>query len=168
MDFFGFANNDLVSPIGIQIRSATDPLLLQADWSKNLDICDLLNNDPVEISAQAARVIIRRLQESDPKIVELSLILADSCIQNTNDKFTSAVDKTFLDEVIHVSKGSKGKQNADDSLRLIQEWGRKYEGKRNRFPLFFDTYVALKARGARFPPEDFNNLNSGITSSATS
>ncbi len=35
MDFFGFGSSaDLNSPIGMLIKSATDPLLVGPDWSK--------------------------------------------------------------------------------------------------------------------------------------
>jgi hypothetical protein len=34
---------------------------------------------------------------------------------------------------------------------LIQEWGLEFKEKRDHLPLFYETYVALKTKGATFP-----------------
>jgi hypothetical protein len=53
-----------------------------------------------------------------------------------------------------LGKGRSNEHNAEDALRLIQLWGRHFEQKRNKFPIFFDTFVKLRASNLRFPPEE--------------
>lgn len=168
MDFFGFTNSDLVSPLGILIRGATDGLLLTPDWSRNLDICDIINHETPESAQLAARVLTRRLQETDQNIVYLSLILVDTCIKNCGLKFATTVERAFMEEVIAAAKGSKGKKNEDEALRFIQEWGRDFEAHRNTLPIFHDTYVALKSRGLRFPQENSSRIVNASSTISTS
>eukprot|EP01035_Chromulina_nebulosa_P019989 gene19989-25959_t len=154
MDFFGFANTDMVSPVGMQIRAATDGLLLSPDWSKIIDICDLVNNESIDTTHQAIRVLHRRFQESDPKIISLSLVLIESLMKNCESRIAPSIDKAFMDEIVSVAKGLRGKRNSEEAIRLIQEWGKDFEKRRHNLPIYFDTYVTLKSRGMVFPVDD--------------
>ena len=122
-------------------------------YSRNLDICDLVNatNDGPD---QALKALSRRFQESDHRIIALSLVVLETCMKNCGTSFASAVQQPFMDELIQIGRGSKGDHHAEEALRLIQQWGRAYESKRSRFPLFFDTFMSLKTKGLRFPPEE--------------
>ena len=105
---------------------------------------------------QAMRALMRRLQDANPKIVYLALILAETCMKNC-PSFAAAINVTFMEEMVGLSRGNKGSKNAEESLRLIQQWGRAFESKRAQLPIFFDTFVGLKARGIQFPPEEVGN-----------
>lgn len=168
MDFFGFTTSDNVSPIGVLIRASTDGLLLTPDWSKIMDICDIINNDQQSIAQQAERVILRRLQDSDHTVVSLSLVLTEACMKNCGQKFAMALSKAFLDEVTNIAvKASKGHKNSEDALRLIQEWGKSYESLKKSLP-FYDSYIALKSRGVKFPVDDSMSSSAYAPSSTAS
>ena len=122
-----------------------------------MDICDLINTsrDPREVET-AARTILRRLQESDPKIVSLSLTLTETCTKNCS-AFPACIQQPFMDEIVGITHMRKGKQNALDALKLIQQWGKGFESQRHRVPIFYDTYVTLRAKGANFPDDGDNS-----------
>jgi hypothetical protein len=154
MDFFGFgASSDLSTPTGQMIKSGTDSLLIGPDWSKNLEICDHISNTK-EGPEHAVKAIMRRLQDSDHNTVYLALIMLETCFKNCGVPFVAAFDKYSMDEMINLAKGSKGERNAQESLRLIQQWGRRFETSRGAFPLYFDTFMGLKSKGFLFPRED--------------
>jgi hypothetical protein len=47
MDFFGLGSaTEMETPLGLLVKSATDPLLLGPDWAKNLEICDSISSLP--------------------------------------------------------------------------------------------------------------------------
>ena len=48
MDFFNLLVPELGSPCGVLVKTGTDPLLLSSDWSKNLELCDYINQHPEE------------------------------------------------------------------------------------------------------------------------
>ena len=119
-----------------------------------MDICDLVNDskDPLD-PERAAKTIHRRLQEVDPKIVQLSLTLVETCMKNCQ-ALPSKIDQAFMDEMVGLTRGAKGSQNATESLKLIQQWAVGLEQMRSRYPVFYDTYKAMKTRGISFPEDE--------------
>lgn len=169
MEFFGFSNSDSLSPLGMLIRSATDSLLIGPDWSKNMDICDMIDSEGKETATLAIRVLLRRLHESDPNTVYLSLILTEACMKNCGVKFASSIDRQFMDEITTIAKGAKGKKCSEESLRLIQQWGKTFEHQRNNLSVFPETYISLKTKGMRFPAiEDTQDIRESNATSISS
>eukprot|EP01038_Epipyxis_sp_PR26KG_P006402 gene6402-8813_t len=156
MELFGFGSySDLATPIGLQIKSATESLLIGPDWSKNLDICDEISRAK-DGPEQSVRAFYRRLQDNDFNTVYLTLILMETCVKNCGTNFARCVDRSIMDEMSNLAKGSKGEKNSFESLRLIQQWGRAYESKKSSLPIFFETFVNLKSKGFQFPKEEEN------------
>jgi hypothetical protein len=155
---FGFGtSSDLTTPMGVMIKTATDSLRISPDWTQLMNICDQINGNPRVNAPQAVKAIRRRLLESDQQILSLTLTLLETCMKNCGNTMAAVFEKSLMDEVVNITKGSKGLKNSEDALRLIQQWGRVYEDKRN-FPIFFDTYMTLKTRGVVFPQEDNSSL----------
>mmetsp|Transcript_12651 Transcript_12651/g.12287 ORF Transcript_12651/g.12287 Transcript_12651/m.12287 type:complete len:425 (-) Transcript_12651:274-1548(-) len=156
MDFFGYSSNDAndaSSQVGMMIKAATEPSLEFPDWARNMAICDLINSSKDSSDASiAARSILRRLQENDQKIIELSLTVADTCMKNCLP-FSACIEQPFMDEMVGITRGAKGSHNAQESLRLIQQWAKGLQQQKSRSPLFDDTYKAMKSRGVSFPED---------------
>ncbi len=147
-----FGSSELNSPIGARIRAATDAMQLTVDWATFMDIIDMINQDQTDNNAQlASRALVKRFQETEQNLVNLSLLLSESIMKNCSKKFAPLVDKSFMDELSLIAKGSKGSKNADDSRRIIQLWGVQFAGKPN-LSIFNDTYVSLRSQGISFPP----------------
>ena len=134
MDFFSTNSSDSAgSVVGKMVYSATDPNLMGADWSQNMAICDFIN-DPSSTNAdaeRAAKTLIRRFQETDSKIIGLSLTVAETCMKNCQ-RFAKVIDQPFMDEMVGITRGAKGKENSIEALRMIQEWAKglpQKEGK---------------------------------------
>jgi len=81
----------------------------------------------------------------------------ETCMKNCGNVFAASFDKPLMDEVVNLTKGSKGTKNNEDALRLIQQWARAYEDKRT-FTIFFDTYMAMRTKGIVFPKEEGTSL----------
>jgi hypothetical protein len=153
MNFFD-SFNDSTSPMSLLVKSATDATLSGPDWSKNMDICDMINSSRDNSDAdRAAKAIQRRLQEADPKVISLSLTLAETCMKNCHG-FAKVVDQAFMDEMVGISRGAKGKDNGNEALRMIQEWAKGLQPKDGGHSAFHDTYRAMKQRGVVFPDAD--------------
>ena len=136
------------------VKNATDPSLDAPDWTKNMDLCDMINSAKDDSEADhAARCIHRRLQESDARIISLALVLAETCMKNCRS-FAKVVDQPFMDEMVGVTRGTKGRENGKEALRMIQEWAKGLPQKQGGHSAFHDTYRAMKARGVSFPETD--------------
>lgn len=165
MDFFGFgAAADFSTPVGQMIKSGTDSLLLGPDWTKNLEICDMVSSTR-EGPEHALKALVRRLQDSEQNTVYLALVIFESCFKNCSN-FVAVIDKAAMNELSNIAGGSKGDKNAYEAQRMIQMWGRLYDGKRGN--LFFDTYMTLRARGIQFPREEPTSTGSGGNSRSNS
>lgn len=160
MDFFkstGEKDNqeDLKSPLGSLVKNATSPTLISPDWSLNLDICDRIDTikDGPE---QTLRAIFRRLKDNNPNTQYLALIVMETCIKNCGINFARHVDKAIMNEIAVISRGNFVGPNkpSDEALRLIQQWGKAFESKRQTLPVFYDTYHNLKGRGVVFPKDE--------------
>ena len=46
MEYFGFTSSALSTEIGLEVKAATDPMLLGPDWARNMDICDMVSAAP--------------------------------------------------------------------------------------------------------------------------
>jgi hypothetical protein len=150
---FSFGNpSELQTPMGIAVKEATNNLRLNPDWSKNMDICDAVNRQK-DSADQVAKALRRRLDDSNQQTVFLALTLLESCVKNCGMDFVASFDRALMDEVIQITKRNKGHKNADEALRLIQQWGRMYENDK-MFPLFQETYTSMKSRGVVFPKEE--------------
>ena len=153
MEFFGFTSSDLSTPIGALIKSATDPLLLGPDWQKNMEVCDMVTATR-DGPDQAVKALIKRFQDNDNKVVALALTVAETCMKNCGIGFAATVSVVYMEEIKNISKGRKGLDNQDKALKLIQQWGREFEKKKSRVPIFYDTWMGMTTRGIRFPPEE--------------
>ena len=136
------------------VLQATDPTLQGTDWGKNMEICDMINSSKDNSDADyAARSIHRRMQESDAKIISLSLTLAETCMKNCI-RFASVVDQSFMDEMVGITRSAKGRENGLEALRMIQEWARGIPQKDGNHSACHDTYKAMRNRGITFPEVD--------------
>jgi hypothetical protein len=166
---FGFGTApELATPIGQQVKAATDSLRLIPDWTVNLQICDQINRRRGDTADQALRAIRKRLSDSEPQTVYLALMLMDTCMKNCGTEFAAIVDRTAIEDVATVARNSRGVKNADEALRLIATWGRAYESRRSSFPVFFDTYMTMKSRGFTFPIIEESALRDYMPSNAGS
>jgi hypothetical protein len=58
-----------------------------------MEICDAINN--YATAEQAVNAIKRRFQDSDPKVVTLALVLAETCMKNVGNQFAGS-NLTYL------------------------------------------------------------------------
>lgn len=169
MDLFGFGTpSELANPLGQRIKAATDNLLMVPDWTRNLEICDEINSsiDNIELAKKA---ILRRLHDHDNQTVFLTLILLESCMKNCGNHFIASVDKPLMDEIAKIAKNTnKSLKASEEALRLIQQWARAFESKKSTYPIFFDTYMQMKAKGVVFPKEDAATTSAAAYESSTS
>mmetsp|Transcript_30248 Transcript_30248/g.43230 ORF Transcript_30248/g.43230 Transcript_30248/m.43230 type:complete len:443 (+) Transcript_30248:41-1369(+) len=160
MDFFKSSGDrenleDFKSPLGLLVKNATVSSLNSPDWSLNLDICDRI--DTIKDGPdQTLRAIFRRLKDSNPNTQYLALIVMETCIKNCGINFARHVDKPIMNEIATISRGNYVGPNkpSDEALRLIQQWGKAFESKRQTLPVFYDTYHNLKGRGVVFPKDE--------------
>lgn len=100
----------------------------------------------------AVSCLTRRLKEKEQQTIFLAEIVAETCMKNC-PKFAAGVQagKPFMDELVQVAKGTKGRKAEEEGLRLIKQWQAVYSKNRASLPIFGEAYSFLLEKGAVFP-----------------
>eukprot|EP00619_Florenciella_sp_RCC1007_P017934 CAMPEP_0205943426 /NCGR_PEP_ID=MMETSP1325-20131115/60448_1 /ASSEMBLY_ACC=CAM_ASM_000708 /TAXON_ID=236786 /ORGANISM="Florenciella sp., Strain RCC1007" /LENGTH=216 /DNA_ID=CAMNT_0053314235 /DNA_START=17 /DNA_END=663 /DNA_ORIENTATION=- len=141
------------------IDQATSDILNTVDWGANMQMVDEVNStDNSDVLSEAVRLVRKRIQHKNPRVVMTSLTLTETLVKNCHTAFHKQVaTKKFMDSMGAVARnfGSKSGRDdlevADKALELIQAWGEAFMPMRQQLPLFFETWDALRREGFRFP-----------------
>jgi hypothetical protein len=166
MNFLGASGlsqsrTDLLTAVGQLIDQATSESLLAPDWALNIAVCDAINHDTNDgttptTGEQAVRAFRRKLRDSNPKVLQLTLTLLEAAVKNADQPgrdspFHSLVGTSeFLSNVAALTDGKKGWDVKEQALALLQQWGLSFQLKQSTLA-FYSTYMDLRLQGVQFP-----------------
>ena len=154
-----FSGNPLTTFIGKKIEAATRPELESEDWSLNMEICDIINENDDD-AKDAVRAIKKRLQliEQDRNftITNRTLTILETCVSNCSHRFHLLVmTKDFIQDLVKLI-GPKNNPPIDLQervLRLIERWAEAFRPQPDLGGVVA-VYNDLKAKGVTFPTRD--------------
>lgn len=170
MDFFGLSSvaAELQTPIGSIVLKATDTLLIGPDWTRNMEICDIINLKSSE-GLPACRALLVQLSNSDNHVVELALTLTDTVITNCGGTFPALVNKPFISEILNIAQGRAGHKAQDLALTYLQQWHYAFLSRTRELPLFAESFNAASRMGLPFPaPAQVPSTTAAGSSSSSS
>ncbi|XP_031483484.1 TOM1-like protein 2 [Nymphaea colorata] len=137
------------TPEGKMVDEATSDRLEEPDWAINLRICSLLSSE--EFSGQeVVKAIKKKIACKNQQSQRLSLELLEACAMNCDKVFSEIASEKILDEMVRVIDNPLTHFGTRQrALQLIQAWGESSD--LGYLPVFQQTYMSLKARGATFP-----------------
>ncbi|XP_065319885.1 TOM1-like protein 2 isoform X2 [Gordionus sp. m RMFG-2023] len=156
--FNTFGINPLTTSLGIKIDIATSPEIVEDNWSKYLEICDIINETP-EGPKDASRAIRRKLCISAGKYnnsIIHTLNLLDSCVKNCGHRFHVYIaTREFSRDLIKILNPKFNPSFAIQQriLALIQSWARAFTD----FPDLqgvVQMEIELKSKGIEVPLAD--------------
>lgn len=143
-----------------QVEDATAETLLEGpDWEKNMQICDMVNQEPAT-GVEVVRALKKRmaLNSRNPRVQLLALALLETCVKNCEKMFSEVASERVLDEMVKaVDDPLTELAVRQKALTLIESWGEATQELRY-LPVFEETYKSLKSRGVRFPGRDVESL----------
>ena len=154
-----FTGNPLSTFIGKKIEAATRPDLESEDWSLNMEICDIINENDDD-AKDAARAIKKRLQQieqdRDFTITNRTLTVLETCVSNCSHRFHVLImTKDFIQDLVKLigPKNNPPIELQERVLSLIERWA---EAFRSQIDLngVWSVYQDLKAKGVTFPQRD--------------
>ncbi|KAF5823873.1 putative VHS domain, GAT domain, GAT domain superfamily protein [Helianthus annuus] len=149
--------------VNSMVARATSDMLIGPDWAMNLEICDICNHDPVEISCYCCVNVIRqakdvvkgikkRLGSRNPKVQLLALTLLETIVKNCGDFVHMHVaEKDLLHDMVKIVKKKPDFHVKEKILILIDTWQEAFGGARARYPQYYAAYHELLRLGANFP-----------------
>ncbi|KAF3333175.1 target of Myb protein 1-like isoform X1 [Carex littledalei] len=131
--------NDLVD-------RATSDTLIGPDWTLNLEICDILNQNPRK-AKDVIKALKKRISHRNPKVQILALSLLESMMKNCGDVVHAYVaERDVLKEM-----GKPDGRVKQKILSLIDTWQEAFGGPRGKFPQYYAVYQDLLHAGFLFP-----------------
>lgn len=123
-----------------QVEEATLESMEGPDWERNLQICDMVNQDP-SCGVDVVRALKKRLALArTPHVQILTLSLLETCVKNCEKMFSEVASERVLDEMVKtVDDPLTATSVRHKILTLIESWGEATDELRY-LPVFEETY----------------------------
>ncbi|KAL0922525.1 hypothetical protein M5K25_006515 [Dendrobium thyrsiflorum] len=128
----------------VRVEKATSHLLMIPDWTMNIDICDAINTDPLQ-AKDFVKAVKKRLQNKNPRVQFLALMLLETMIKNCGDfVHFQVVDREILQEMVKIVRKTADIQVRDKILILLESWQEAFGGAGGKYPQYYYAYAELK------------------------
>ncbi|KAG5550715.1 hypothetical protein RHGRI_015615 [Rhododendron griersonianum] len=136
----------------VLVEKATSYLLIDPDWTLNMEICDSINSSD-RVAKDVVKTVKKRLQHKNPNVHLLALTLLETMVKNCgHDVHLQIADKDILKEMIKIVKKKKTDMHARDKiLLLLDSWQEAFGGPAGIYPQYYRAYEELKLAGVLFP-----------------
>jgi hypothetical protein len=86
------------------VDKATSDMLIGPDWVLNLELCDVINSDPMQ-SRDVIKAVKKRLSNRNPVVQLLTLTVLETLIKNCGENVHQQVaEKDVLYEMVKIVK----------------------------------------------------------------
>jgi hypothetical protein len=139
------------------VKNATSDMLLEVDWSLNMQICDIVKAKS-HYSEDFARALVKRLEDKKQKTQMLALELLATMMKNCGLAFYEQIHSKWFQKTIKKVVQKEFKKNGktelhDRILSLVEIWSEVFSSQVSKFPRFLDTFNELKSKDFDFPPK---------------
>jgi hypothetical protein len=84
------------------VDKATSDLLIGPDWALNLELCDIINSDPLQ-ARDVVKAVKKRLANKSPTVQLLALTVLETLIKNCGDNVHQQIaEKDVLNEMVKI------------------------------------------------------------------
>ncbi|CAK9204718.1 unnamed protein product [Sphagnum troendelagicum] len=133
------------------VDKATSDMLIGPDWVLNLELCDVINSDPMQ-SRDVIKAVKKRLSNRNPVVQLLTLTVLETLIKNCGENVHQQVaEKDVLYEMVKIVKKKADMHVRDKVLVLLDSWQEAFGGSRGRYPQYYMAYNELQKLGMEFP-----------------
>lgn len=135
----------------VRVEKATSDLLMNPDWTMNIDICDYVNSYPGQ-AKEVIKAVKKRLQHKSPQVQFLALTLLETMVKNCGDYVHFQIaEKNILGEMVKIVKKKTDMNVRNKILALLDAWQEAFGGPGGKHPQYYYAYEELRRSGVQFP-----------------
>lgn len=135
----------------VRVEKATSDLLMNPDWTMNIDICDYVNSYPGQ-AREVIKAVKKRLQHKSPQVQILALTLLETMVKNCGEYVHFQIaEKNILGEMVKIVKKKTDMNVRNKILVLLDAWQEAFGGPGGKHPQYYYAYEELRHSGVQFP-----------------
>ncbi|KAK4777181.1 hypothetical protein SAY86_005869 [Trapa natans] len=142
------------SSVTVRVEKATSDLLINPDWTMNIDIRDYVNTRPGQ-----ARDVLKALKKRLPDGTSLCRYLPmdfsfhlEAMVNNCGDYIHfQIVERNIPKEMVKIIKKKTDMIVRDKTLSRLDTWQEAFGGQGGKYPQYYYAYDELRHFGVAFP-----------------
>ncbi|KAL6498096.1 hypothetical protein OROGR_028493 [Orobanche gracilis] len=133
------------------VSSATSDKLTEIDWSKNIEICELVARDHRQ-AKDVVKAIKKRLGSKNSNAQLFSVMLLEMLMNNIGDPVhKKVIDTGVLPILVKIVKKNLDLPVREKIFLLLDAAQTSVGGASGRFPQYYSAYYELVSAGVQFP-----------------
>ncbi|GAB2238819.1 hypothetical protein Droror1_Dr00024732 [Drosera rotundifolia] len=150
------------------VHSATSEKLTEMDWTKNIEICELVANDP-RVAKDVVKAIKKRLSNKNPNVQLYTIMLLEMLMNNLGETVhRQVIDAALIPILVKIVKKKTDFPVREKIFLLLDATQTSVGGASGKFPQYYNAYYELVSAGVQFPGRpravvSSNDSSSGAT-----
>ncbi|KAK6259836.1 hypothetical protein SCA6_014310 [Theobroma cacao] len=154
------------------VNSATSEKLTEMDWTKNIEICELVARDQRQ-AKDVVKAIKKRLGSKNPNTQLYSVLLLEMLMNNIGENVhKQVIDSGILPILVKIVKKKSDLPVRERIFLLLDATQTSLGGSSGKFPQYYSAYYDLVSAGVQFhqrphatpsnPPTSLPNKNNTL------
>ncbi|ESW31906.1 hypothetical protein PHAVU_002G278000 [Phaseolus vulgaris] len=133
---------------------ATSEKLVETDWMKNIEICELVAHDQRQ-ARDVVKAIKKRLGFKNPNIQLYAVLLLEMLMNNIGDHVhQQVIDTGIIPILVKIVKKKSDLSVRERIFLLLDATQTSLGGASGKFPQYYNAYYDLVSAGVQFPQRD--------------
>ncbi|KAJ4715135.1 target of Myb protein 1-like [Melia azedarach] len=148
------------------VNSATSEKLAEVDWTKNIEICELVAGDQRQ-AKDVIKAIKKRLGSKNTNTQVYAVMLLEMLMNNIGEHiYKQVIDTGILPILVKIVKKKSDLPVRERIFLLLDATQTSLGGASGKFPQFYTAYYELVSAGVQFPQRPGNAPSSHPSSDA--
>ncbi|XP_038694086.1 TOM1-like protein 5 [Tripterygium wilfordii] len=141
------------------INSATSSKLTEVDWTKNIEICELVAHDQRQ-AKDVVKAVKKRLGSKNSNTQLYAVLLLETLMNNIGDDvYKQVIDVGILPILVKIVKKKTDWPVREKIFLLLDATQTSLGGAKGKFPQFYAAYYDLVSAGVQFPQRPPSTAN---------
>ncbi|KAL9391610.1 hypothetical protein Peur_015530 [Populus x canadensis] len=142
------------------VNSATNDKLAEVDWTKNIEICELVAHDERQ-ARDVVKAIKKRLGSKNANTQLYAVMLLEMLMNNTGEQVhRQVIDTGILPILVKIVKKKTELPIRERVFLLLDATQTSLGGASGMFPQYYTAYYDLVSAGVQFPQRPHDRLSS--------